>query len=179
MAGTMKLTICHLYPDLMDTYGDWGNIQTLIKRCQWRNIDARVVDTSLGERLKNDCDIYFFGGGQDKTQEIVSVDLLKNKKGLLKIANDDAVILAICGGFQLLLNYFKTIEGKTLQGLGIFKGYTQGSQARMIGNLQIELNPILKNQISNIYKPVTSNKLPVTNLIGYENHSGKTYLENG
>jgi len=77
MAQKLNLTICHLYPDLMDTYGDTGNIITLIRRCTWRNITTNLIKVSLHESLPRDIDILFFGGGQDKVQELVSKDLLK------------------------------------------------------------------------------------------------------
>lgn len=176
MAKTIKISICHLYPDLMDTYGDWGNIQTLVKRCLWRNIETEVTNLSLDEKIEKDFDIYFFGGGQDKTQEIVSRDLMKNKKELKKVAADGVVILSICGGYQLLLEYFKTIDGKTLEGLGIFQGYTLGSQTRMIGNIQIKLNDNLKEQISTIY-PTSDIQHPISDIVGFENHSGKTFVD--
>lgn len=185
----MKLTlnICHLYPDLMDTYGDKGNIVTIVKRCEWRNIETKVSHVSLNDKLEpKKFDIYFFGGGQDRQQSIVSVDL-KNKGELIKSAVENgAVMLSICGGYQLLQNYFKTLNGEMITGIGLFDAHTVGSTTRMIQNLLVELNPEIKSQISHLYSPDTSN--PVRNearlrrqtqdtrLVGFENHSGKTYL---
>src|SRR3990167_8069765 len=170
------LNICHLYPDLMDTYGDKGNIVTIQKRCQWREIDVKIANISVGQPLPNfDFDFYFFGGGQDKTQTIVGIDLQKEKHRLERAVNNGAVLLSICGGYQLLQKYFKTKNGEIIKGIGLFDAYTEGSDDRMIQNLFIEIDPELEQDIKNNY-PTTNYQLPTTNLIGFENHSGKTYL---
>ena len=172
----MTLQICHLYPDLMDTYGDKGNIITIVKRCQWRGIKTNVTSVTVGQSLKTDrFDIYFFGGGQDHAQFIVGKDLQKKAKGLKTAIEDGAVLLSICGGYQLLQKYFKTKEGELIKGINLFDAYTIGSNTRMIQNLLIDLNSDLMDQIRLVYK-TTNYKLPTTNLIGFENHSGKTYL---
>src|SRR4030042_159890 len=122
MAKTITLNICHLYPDLMDTYGDKGNIIAIVKRCQWRGIDVKVTNISIGQSLStfdfsarggptSSCDFYFFGGGQDKTQAVVGKDLKKKSRTLKRVIDKDAVLLSICGGYQLLQKYFKTKTG--------------------------------------------------------------------
>lgn len=176
MARELTLNICHLYPDLMDTYGDKGNIVALSKRCLWRRIKTTLTAVSVGEKLDpQKFDIYFFGGGQDRQQIIVGRDL-KNKAKYLKIAaQSGAVILSICGGYQLLQNYFKTLDGEVIEGVGLFDAYTIGSNQRMIQNLLVQLNPNLQSQIKTVYRS-ENRKLPTANLIGFENHSGKTYL---
>ena len=172
----MTLNICHLYPDLMDTYGDMGNIITLKKRCEWRGIDVKIANISVGQPLSNfDFDFYFFGGGQDKAQTVVGVDLQKKNQAIKKAVNNSAVLLSICGGYQLLQKYFKTKTGEIIKGIGLFDAYTEGSDDRMIQNLLIKINPELGQEIKNVY-PTTNYQLPTTNLIGFENHSGKTYL---
>ena len=172
MAKPMTLSLCHLYPDLMDTYGDLGNIITIIKRCKARDIKVDLKNISLNDKLTSEnYDFYFFGGGQDKAQNIVSKDLAKKEKFLKKEISEGAVLLSICGGYQLLQKYFKTKEGKVINGIGIFNAYTQGSDLRMIQNLEIEINPKIFSQITGIY-PTT-----ISTLVGFENHSGKTYLE--
>lgn len=199
MARTITLNTCHLYPDLMDTYGDKGNIITLVKRCQWRGIDVKVTNISLGQSLSTyDFDLYFFGGGQDRAQFTVGPDLEKKAFNLKKAIEDGAVLLSICGGYQLLQKYFKTKEGKIIKGIGLFDAYTLGSDTRMIQNLLVEINPELQAEINNVYLSThmslrgasrRSNliinqdrhaPLAVTrgigNLVGFENHSGKTYL---
>ena len=172
----MTLNICHLYPDLMDTYGDKGNITAIQKRCQWRGIDVNVVNITVGQSLSAfDFDLYFFGGGQDKAQIIVGKDLQNKKHHLEKAVNNDAVLLSICGGYQLLQKYFKTKMGEMIKGIGLFDAYTVGSDDRMIQNLLIEINSELEKDIKDNY-PTTDDRLPTTDLIGFENHSGKTYL---
>lgn len=169
----LVVNICHLYPDLMDTYGDKGNIITLVKRCEWRGIRTQVNHVSVGETLDpEEYDIYFFGGGQDRQQIIVGKDLIKKTKNLIKAIEDNAVLLSICGGYQLLQNYFKTLDGVEIKGVGLFDAHTVGSTTRMIQNLLIETNSELQKEIATNYQ------LPTTDyrLIGFENHSGKTYL---
>lgn len=172
----MILKICHLYPNLMNTYGDKGNIICMVNRCKWRNINVTVTNITTGQSPSTfDFDFFFFGGGQDVAQSIVSKDLQKKAQILKKAVDEEAVLLSICGGYQLLQKYFLTKEGKKIKGIGLFDAYTQGSNDRMIQNLLINLNPDLHTQIKSIY-PTTNYQLQTTNLIGFENHSGKTYL---
>ncbi len=190
MAGTMTLNICHLYPDLMDTYGDKGNIIALQKRCGWREIETMYFPVSLNDKLEpKKYDIFFFGGGQDKAQTVVGPDLLKKAKDLTTAIESGSVLLSICGGYQLLQKYFKTKEGEEIKGVGLFDAYTVGSNDRMIQNLLIDINPELQNQINNVIlgseatpESVAKNdsgQAKMTQLIGFENHSGKTYLGKG
>lgn len=173
------LNICHLYPDLMDTYGDRGNIITLVKRCQWRGIKTTLNHISVGDKLDPEKhDIYFFGGGQDRQQMIVGRDLQKKAKDLKKAIEQSSTLLAICGGYQLLQNYFKTLDGTMIKGIGLFDAHTLGSTTRMIQNLLVEINSELYSDITEIY-PSTVNRELLTSLIGFENHSGKTYLDKG
>ena len=132
------LNICHLYPDLMDTYGDKGNIITLVKRCQWRGIKTTVNHISVGDEINVGAhDIYFFGGGQDRQQTIVGKDLQTKAKHLKKAVEQGSILLSICGGYQLLQNYFKTLDGTMIQGIGLFDAHTIGSPTRMIQNLLV------------------------------------------
>lgn len=178
MASRLKLNICHLYPDLMDTYGDRGNIIAITQRCKWRSIETTF--TAISQDVKLDpkkFDIYFFGGGQDVQQEIVGRDLQKKAKDIKKAVEQDAVILSICGGYQLLQNYFKTLDGKMIKGIGLFDAHTIGSHTRMIQNLLVKINPDLQPEIKSAYQTMTMNhELSTMNLIGFENHSGKTFL---
>ena len=198
-----QLNICHLYPDLMDTYGDKGNIITLVQRCKWRGIDAKVTNISVDQSLSTfDSDLFFFGGGQDRQQIIVGQDLQKKAEDLKRAIEKGSVVLSICGCYQLLQNYFKTLDGTTIKGIGLFDAHTIGSTTRMIQNVLIEINPVLKNQISSNYKSqselslrgaerrsnldketdrfsLASREIAMTELVGFENHSGKTYLGTG
>lgn len=163
MAQRLTLNICHLYPDLMDTYGDRGNIIAITKRCEWRGITTTFTPISLNDKIDTEkFDIYFFGGGQDIQQEIVGRDLQKKAKDIKKAVDQGSVFLSICGGYQLLQNYFKTLDGKMIRGIGIFNAHTIGSTTRMIQNLLINLD---------------SSLIPNAQLIGFENHSGKTFLQ--
>lgn len=176
MARAITINICHLYPDLMDTYGDKGNIITLVKRCEWRGIKTKVSEISIGEPLNpNHFDIYFFGGGQDRQQLAVGKDLQKKSAKIKKAIDDGAVLLSICGGYQLLQNYFITLVGQMIKGIGLFDAHTVGSTTRMIQNLLIEINPELLDEIKGVYRTTELSNYP-TNLIGFENHSGKTHL---
>lgn len=179
MARTMKITICHLYPDLMDTYGDKGNILALKYRSEKRGVDTSVEGISLNQKLeKNKYDLFFFGGGQDRQQIIVSKDLKTKAKVLKKEIENGKVLLSVCGGYQLLLEYFQTVDGQKLDGIGLFRGHTLGSNRRMIGNLLIKLNPELHSAISSIYPTTHLPNYPTNYLIGFENHSGKTFVKN-
>ena len=155
----MKLTIGYLYGDLMNIYGDTGNIIALKKRCQWRGIKAAIKMFTIRNSLKQgQADLFFFGGGQDQQQELVAKDLGKSAKGkVIKSEIERGVpLLSICGGYQLLGKYYKPHEGPELPGIELFNAYTVASDKRMIGNIVIE---------SMFGK-----------LVGFENHSGKTYL---
>lgn len=177
MAKGLTLSICHLYSDLMDTYGDKGNIIAIKNRCNRRGIKTFIDSVSVGDNLNyNKYDFYFFGGGQDKIQAIVGNDLKKKKGALVKSIDTGAVLLSICGGYQLLQKYFRTLHGETIKGIGLFDAYTIGSTQRMIQNLLVELNYDIQKEIRTIYEPATRYQQPVTELIGFENHSGKTYL---
>lgn len=155
----MKLIVGYLYGDLMNIYGDTGNIITLKKRAVWRGIEVTVKMLSTGQKIKqNEADIFFFGGGQDQTQELVAKDLAVTGKGkVIKLEVERGIpLLSICGGYQLLGEYYKPHNNPKLPGAGIFLAYTEASFDRMIGNIVIE---------SMFGK-----------LVGFENHSGKTYL---
>ena len=158
----MKLRLAHLYPDLMNVYGDRGNILTLLRRCQWRGIELEVVAVSLGDRLDPDrTDLIFFGGGQDREQSIVSQDLVSTKSASVQAAVEaGAALLSVCGGFQLLGRYFKTGDGQEIAGTGLFDVWTVAGQRRLIGNIVVECDWDSERR----------------ELIGFENHSGKTYL---
>lgn len=166
----MKLNICHLYPDLLDLYGDRGNILALSARCCWRGIETVVQRASLGDKLDFDnMDILFIGGGSDREQNLLVQDLMQRKIDLQAAIEDGLVVLTICGGYQLLGQYYQTAEGKNIPGLGILDLWTIAGSKRMIGNVVVELDCLLQA------RQVTS----LGTLVGFENHSGKTYLGSG
>lgn len=156
----MELNICHLYPDLLNVYGDIGNILILKYRAEKRGIKVNIANVSMGDRFdKEKYDIVFFGGGQDYEQSIVAQDLKKNKGNSIKeYIESGRVFLSICGGYQLLGKYYTTPEGEKLEGLNILDIYTEGGKKRFIGNT------IIKNEeLGETY-------------VGFENHSGRTYI---
>lgn len=156
----MELNICHLYPDLLNVYGDVGNILILKYRCIQRGIKVNIINSSIGDAFTaSDYDIVFFGGGQDYEQAIVSQDLLHNKSSSIKdYIEDGKVFLSICGGYQLLGNYYTTPDGQRLEGLGILNINTEGGNKRFIGN-----TAIYNEDFRETY-------------VGFENHSGRTYI---
>lgn len=156
----MKLVVGYLYGDLMNIYGDTGNIICLKKRVQWRGIDVEVKNISIGDKLKKgEVDIFFFGGGQDQQQELVAKDLQKKAKVIKTEIERGVPLLSVCGGYQLLGEYYKPARGAKLPGIGLFQVYTVAGNKRMIGNIVVE---------SMFGK-----------LVGFENHSGQTFLKKG
>lgn len=156
----MELNICHLYPDLLNVYGDFGNILILKHRAEMRNIKVNVIDVSLNDKFDKDLyDITFFGGGQDYEQSIVSSDIFNTKRDDIKsYIEDGKVLLAICGGYQLLGKYYITSTGEKLDGLDILNIYTEAGDNRFIGN-----TAIINEEYNETY-------------VGFENHSGRTYI---
>ena len=115
----MKLTIGHLYPDLLNLYGDRGNIQCLRKRLEWRGIEAEVIPFISGDTIDfSKLDVVLLGGGSDREQELVCSHLQKIREDFRTYVEEDGVVLAVCGGYQLLGHYYKT-QTKTIEGLGI------------------------------------------------------------
>ncbi len=156
-------TIGWLYPDLMNIYGDRGNILTLLKRADWRGYDARVVELGRGDTQEMDkVDLFFFGGGQDREQALVYDDLIHSKQVRLEDAvAGGAMVLAVCGGYQLLGHYYQTGEGERFPGIGLIDVRTEAGKRRFIGDVVADL--------------VSLDAEPKT-LVGFENHSGRTFL---
>jgi len=165
----VKLNICHLYPDLLDLYGDRGNILALAARCRWRGIEPIIQQASLGEDLDfMGMDILFLGGGSDREQSLLVQDLMRREKELRSAIENGLVVLSICGGYQMLGRYYQLASGEKIQGLGIIDIWTIAGAKRLIGNVVVELDERVLNLDS---KSRT--------LVGFENHSGKTYLGEG
>lgn len=153
-----KLVIAHLYPAEMNIYGDRGNVIALQKRLAWRKIGSEVIVIEPGVKFDfKRADIIFGGGGQDRGQNVVAADLQARKANLHAAAKDGVVMLTICGTYQLFGHGFKTKDGELIPGISLFKMQTVGSDVRMIGNL------VIKTQFGE--------------LVGFENHSGQTELE--
>lgn len=157
----LTISIAHLYPKLLNLYGDMGNIITLKKRCEWRGIKVEFEEINIGDSIKNH-DLYFIGGGQDKQQEEVAEELYSHKAELTAQRDDGAVFLGICGGYQLFGHYYQPHDKDKLKGLSLMNAYTVAGNKRFIGNVTVK----------------TKFLTPET-LVGFENHSGLTYLEDG
>ncbi|MEX2013125.1 MAG: cobalamin biosynthesis protein CobQ, partial [Candidatus Levyibacteriota bacterium] len=162
VANRYSLIIGWLYPDLMSTYGDRGNILALKKRCEWRGIEAetRRLEVGFDPKQLALCNLLFMGGAQDNQQMIVSRDFSTTKIALLKqLVETNTPGLYICGAYQFLGNYYKEANGNKIPGLGILDLYTEhpGENAeRLIGNIIVDS--------------------PLGKLVGFENHGGRTYI---
>lgn len=160
----VKLRIAHLYPDLLNIYADRGNIIALRRRCRWRGIDVVVDGFTLGEEPAwSDYDFFYLSGGQDREQNLVCGDLQQKGAGLKEAVESGAVLLSICGGYQLLGEYYRAADGGTMAGVGLFRARTVAGRDRCIGNVVIETT-------------VTGSPL---RLAGFENHAGRTWLDEG
>ncbi len=158
-----ELRVCALYPDLMNIYADRGNLLVLERRCRWRGIDFSVTSSGLDEALDPDgADLYYMGGGQDRDQQLCALDLAEVKRDALhEAAARGAVILGVCGGYQLLGHSYQ-LGDETLPGIGLVDLKTVRSDGpRLIGNVAIEteLTPGLRRVLA-----------------GFENHGGRTHL---
>jgi lipid II isoglutaminyl synthase (glutamine-hydrolysing) len=165
-----QLRIAHLYPEQMNIYGDRGNILTLSQRCCWREIAVSVDAIKPGQTVDwTRYDLAFFGGGQDSGQSLIADDFVQRHGADLKAAIDDGlVMLTICGGYQMLGHYFLTHTGEKLPGIGALDLHTVGGEQRLIGNIAIEWTA-----------PHDQRGSTPRTLLGFENHSGRTYLGSG
>lgn len=159
------LHICHLYPDLLNLYGDRGNILCMKQRLKWRGVEAEITEVPAGAKADfTDADLIFIGGGQDFEQEVLLSDLRNGKDRELKAAIEDGkTVLAICGGYQMLGSYYETWDGVRCDFIHAIDFYTVGSKQRMIGNFAFQC----------------LEESGGSTVVGFENHSGKTYLGSG
>ena len=169
-SGTYTLNIVHLYPDLLNLYGDRGNIQCLRMRCKWRGIDAQVIECNLDDHPNlASADIVLLGGGSDREQQIVCTRLQKIRRDLHDYVEDGGSLLAICGGYQLLGHYYDTADGR-MEGLSLVDLYTEQGSPRLISNI------ILRNEaLPDALPGVFPDHLPYE-IVGFENHGGRTYI---
>ncbi len=156
----MKLRVCHLYGNLMNTYGDNGNLLMLQHRAKKLGYEVETTLISLEEDFNaEDFDIVMFGGGQDFEQTVVAKDLQNKKEDLIQYIEDNGVVVAICGGFQLLGRYYVNASGERLNGISAIDVCTNGQfPSRLIGDIEI-----FNEEFGETY-------------LGYENHIGRTYL---
>lgn len=155
----MTITILQLYPNDMNIYGDNGNLLVLQRRLEWYGYTPNIVTYNVGDTLPKEVDIIIGGGGQDSGQEKIHADLLKIGPTLKDWAEAGVPMLMVCGLYQLFGKFFKTLDNKTLEGIGILDIQTIGTNERLIGNI------------------VTDSEFG--DIIGYENHSGQTFLGRG
>ncbi|OGG30463.1 hypothetical protein A2973_02930 [Candidatus Gottesmanbacteria bacterium RIFCSPLOWO2_01_FULL_49_10] len=185
----MKLSIAWLYPDLMSTYGDRGNIIVLTRRCQWRGIETRATQVTLETPARElaHCDLIFMGGAQDRQQKLVGEDFLKRKGPVVKDMVEKGIpALFVCAAYQFVGHYYKPYRGEKIAGAGIFDLYTEhpGDQAkRMIGNVVAELISSLSSRVRSdgdaiSFGEIASSMTPRNDntIVGFENHGGRTYL---
>ena len=160
-----KIRLCHLYPDLLNLYGDRGNILALIRRTSLRGIDMEVEAVSIGENFDpNRYDMIFLGGGQDAEQNILRSDLVSVKGEQIKEAvAKDKVFLCICGGYQMMGHFYEEHDGHKIECLGAINIWTVGKKSRFIGDTVYSSELFPESAV----------------LYGFENHSGRTYLGEG
>lgn len=159
------IKIAHMFPEVLNLYGDRGNIICLKKRLEWRGIDCDVTEIKLGDNNDlSEFDLFFIGGGQDFEQEVLLNDLRSGKGDNIKSAiRDGKTFLCICGGYQMMGHYYETKNGERMPFLGAIDFHTIGGDVRMIGNYAFHC-------------PADAGD---TDVVGFENHSGRTYLSAG
>jgi CobQ-like glutamine amidotransferase family enzyme len=161
------LRVCALYPELMNIYADRGNLLLLERRCAWRGIGFEVTAASIGDDVDPAAhDLFYLGGGQDRDQRLCAEDLVEHKRDALHAAaGDDRVLLAVCGGLQLLGHSYE-LGDERIPGIGLVNLHTVREDGpRLIGNVAIEV------QLPGLEAPRV--------LAGFENHGGRTYLGDG
>lgn len=153
--GTLR--ILQLYPRDMNIYGDWGNALTLKKRVAWHGYTPELLEYNPGDTFPEDVDIIVGGGGQDAGQDAIQADLLGIREHLQTLADDDVPMLMVCGLYQLFGKFFKTSTGHIIEGISLLDCETHAGPERLIGNITTK-HPVFGE------------------IIGYENHSGQTFL---
>jgi lipid II isoglutaminyl synthase (glutamine-hydrolysing) len=161
----VKIVVGHLYPDYLNIYADRGNIAVLARRAAWRGHELEVRRLSVGDEVRpGDHDLLYVGGGQDREQALVAEDLATKALGIFEAVASGAVVLAVCGGYQLFGRSYRDLNGAELPGIGLFPHETIAGTTRMIGNvlLECELEPGERRTLA-----------------GFENHAGRTLLDAG
>ncbi len=158
----MKIRVGHLYADYLNIYADRGNIAVLARRAAWRGHELDVEPVSIGDTLRpGDFDLLYIGGGQDREQALVAVDLAAKGDRVREAAANGCVVLAVCGGYQLLGSFYRDRDGVELPGIGLLPLHTVAGERRMIGDVLLDCEWAGRT------------------LGGFENHAGRTHLEEG
>jgi CobQ-like glutamine amidotransferase family enzyme len=158
----VKIRVGHLYPDYLNIYADRGNMAVLARRASWRGHEIEVEAISIGDVLRpGKHDLLYVGGGQDREQALVAVDLASRAKAVRESAAGGAAVLAVCGGYQLLGRSYRERDGAELPGIGLFPHHTVAGERRMIGDVLLECDWAGRT------------------LAGFENHAGRTRLDEG
>jgi CobQ-like glutamine amidotransferase family enzyme len=161
----MKIVVGHLYPDYLNIYADRGNMAVLERRAAWRGHKLEVRSISIGEPVRpGEHDLLYVGGGQDREQALVAEDLVGKADDIRAVVDGGAVVLAVCGGYQLIGRSYRDLRGDELPGIGLLPFDTVAGDRRMIGDvlLECELDPGTKRTLA-----------------GFENHAGRTRLDAG
>lgn len=157
---TSDLIIAHLYPDLLRTYGDTGNVLTLVRRAEWRGFHVDVTPVSRGDRLPADAGVVFIGGGTDRVQAIVGGDLRERTGPLAEAADRGCVVLGVCGGYQILGHRYVAADGDEVPGVGLLDVSTRAAHPRIVGRVRADATLWGRT----------------FDLAGFENHGGRTTL---
>ena len=159
--AAVRLTLLHLYPDLLDIYGDRGNVLALRQRAAWRGLDLACREASVGEALDfESIDLLCIGGGEDAKQALAAEDLGGRAPQLRAAVEAGLPVLAVCGGYQLLGDHYQPAGAERLPGAGVLDAHTVAGDGRLIGN-------------------VVADSAEFGTLVGFENHSGRTWLGPG
>jgi len=157
---TADLELVHLYPDLLRTYGDRGNVLALQRRAEWRGFRVAVAAVSRGDRLPPGAGLVVIGGGTDRVQGIVGSDLMARRSELADAVGRGCVVLGVCGGYQFLGHRYVAVDGTQIPGLGLLDAETVAGEERMIGRVRATAD-IWGHGFE---------------LLGFENHAGRTTL---
>ena len=162
-AALPPVRLCHLYPDHLNIYADRGNIAVFRRRLEWRGLSLAVAEVGLGDLIPADCHLYYLGGGQDRDQMLVAENLADKADPLRAAADNGAVVLGVCGGYQLLGHGYIAADGQRMPGIGLLDLETVAGSTRLIGDVVLDVT-----------LDGTANTV-----VGYENHAGRTHLGGG
>jgi lipid II isoglutaminyl synthase (glutamine-hydrolysing) len=163
--ASMTVRICHLYPRLLSVAGDRGNLMAIAQRCAWRGIGCTVTEAEVGEVPDfTAADLILLHGGQDREMTAAAEDLAAKSGPLREAIEGDAVVLAVCAGYQLLAHSYTPSNGPSIEGLGVLDAVTEAGPVRFIGHIGVECDDLGSAS---------------QRLVGFENHSGRTFLGDG